>query len=103
MVDSGFEDHDDEMNTLALIVDRTRVQLGPLLAPGGARPSRDSVPELDHAVVRELVAIPGLWGLLAWKSVMARNRLTRLEWLAGQADTIALILPSPAGPAANGR
>ena len=96
IVESGFEDHDDEMNTLALIVDLTKVQLGPLLAPTGVVSTRRA--DTDTLVVRDLLATPGLHGLLAWKSVLSRNRIARLRWLAAHADTIAGMLPPPAEP-----
>ncbi|HSG50039.1 MAG TPA: hypothetical protein VLA43_19600 [Longimicrobiales bacterium] len=48
--------------------------------------------DMDPQAVQDLLARPGLWGLLSWKAFLAGNRMARLRWLSAQADTIALLL-----------
>ena len=91
-IDTGFEDHDNEMDILALLIDRTAGEVGPLLTPEG-RLIRLSDRTMERPAtapgVAALVAIPELRGLLAWKTMVAENRLARLDWLRAQADTIS--------------
>lgn len=92
-VAAGFEDHADEMSRLAQITDLTKENMGPIVAPGGILASADSLALIDTVAVRSVLATPGLWGLLGWKSYLAHNRMARLEWLSAQADTISGMLP----------
>jgi hypothetical protein len=86
---AGFEDHENEMDVLALMLDESKdVLLG--LAPQGY-----GVEDLEGATPEAaalLVANRSVGGLLAWKVLLARNRLRRLEMLAAAADSIVLTI-----------
>jgi len=93
VVDAGFEDHDNEMDLLMALIDLSREESGRIVAPEG---DLDRLGKLvDPRDVESIRSDPGLHGLLAWKMLMARNRLNRLDWLMDRADTIAALLPQP--------
>lgn len=93
VVDAGFEDHDNEMDLLMALIDLSREETGRIVAPeGDVDPLRALV---DPADVESIRSDPGLHGLLTWKTLMAGNRLDRLDWLMARADTIAALLPQP--------
>lgn len=92
IVNSGFEDHDNEMDLLYGLQQLTREQQGALLFSGTLRGLAPQRTEFDSLLVLEMLEFPGHSGLLGWKAVLADNRYTRLQWLAASADTISTIL-----------
>jgi hypothetical protein len=86
---AGFEDHENEMDVLALMLDESKgVLLG--LAPQGygGEDLEGATPEAASI----LLANRSLGGLLAWKILLARNRLRRLEMLPTAAGSIVLAI-----------
>lgn len=86
---AGFEDHENEMDVLALMLDESKeVLLG--LAPEGY--GGEDLEGASAEAASLLVANRSLGGLLGWKILLARNRLRRLEMLAAAADSIVLTI-----------
>ena len=94
-IDTGFEDHQNEMDVLMSLVDLSGDDLGRVIDPLLAgRQGVTSPAGMDTVAVRRLVELPGHLGLLAWKVPLAGNRLSRLQWLLASADTIAQLIDS---------
>ena len=93
VVDAGFEDTDNEMDLLWGLTDISAEVAGPMLAPDGIPrdgPRDIRIFDRDVPKLEELLANDRLYGMLAWKVIVANNRQEHLAWLNAQADTIAM-------------
>lgn len=98
-LDAGFEDHENEMDILALMIDSSSRQLRPLVDTGNWRdrgPFRAS--GADPAAVRGLLANDSFAGLLTWKLLLASNREFWLSDLAARTDSILSRIGNDAAP-----
>lgn len=85
LVSSGFEDHDNEMDLLALLQEESRQQARRLLAPSGAFRGFQGA---DPDAVAELLRNEDFAGLMVWKIAVARNRMAWLDDLRSRADSV---------------
>ena len=90
IVEAGFEDHDDEMNLLALLLNESRGQARRLIAPNGRVKSyRPFLPDgAEEAAAAELLSNEEFAGLLVWKTYRATGRMAWLEDLRSRTDAV---------------
>lgn len=90
IVEAGFEDHEDEMNLIALMVNESRDQARRLIAPRGRvesyRPFRAE--GADPAAAEELLGNEEFAGLLTWKVFRARGRMAWLDDLKSRTESL---------------
>lgn len=85
IVSSGFEDHENEMDLLALLQAESSGQARRLVAPSGALRGFQGA---DPRAADELLRNEDVGGLLVWKIAVAGNRMAWLEDLQRRADSI---------------
>lgn len=89
IVDSGFEDHDNEMDVLFELQRLTAPQTARVTHGDGRILSPEEVRSAGLVgVVDEILATPTVDGLLTWKWVTNRNRLVRMDELRTSAESI---------------